>query len=95
MRACSNFECPDQRIKGGLPLIYGLSYITCVKQYFRPSYVRSVSIGLDKFGSYEIQIILRSVWDKIICLSGSNHVLVPMLFDHSEQVGFILFSTRY
>jgi hypothetical protein len=91
----SLFKCPDLRIKWGLPLVYGLSNLTSVKQYFCPGYVRCIRIGLDKFGAYKIQSILRSVRDKIICLSGSNHVLVPMLFNHSEQVGFILLSTRY
>jgi hypothetical protein len=81
---------PDQRIKRGLPLVYGLPNLTSVKQYFCPSYVRCIRIGFDKFGAYKIQSILRSVRDKIICLSGSNHVLVSMLFNHSEQVGFIL-----
>ena len=60
-----------------------------------PGYVGRVGIGFDKFVLYEIEGVLSSVRNKVATFSGLNHILVPVLFNHCEQIGLVCLSTWY
>jgi hypothetical protein len=66
-----------------------------VEQDSGPSYVGRVGIGLDKFVLYEIEGVLSSVRNKVAIFSGLDHVLIPVLLYHCEQVGLVCLSTWY
>ncbi len=57
--------------------------------------MRSISIVLNEFISNKIKSVLCGLWRKVASFSSLNHVLIPMFFDHGEQVGFVHFGSRY